>query len=568
MNVTKAMREFAQKTLGLKEDATDDQVKAALGQAMLEGKIDAAKLAELQGAKPPDVKGYIEGGFKGLQDGFKSLQDILTAGFAKITPQAAVTEQKPPPAPDQKPPAPPEAKAVTDVLVSLGLVKQDGEKITPTGWLANKASEGAVGDPVRIRLKSPVERYSQAKSEARWPSTCKHVDLRNVRVTEPGEGPPGSGRPLDMPSQAEKAILGAYVKWCGNKSWSGGDMPAKLRLTQHDEDLLNYAIHELPWTGYVGGDEFTGTEVRHEKLAEVFHKRVDGIKALLDDSTSGGIQAAPVVIEDQLIIAPLLTGELFPYVTVRTLTRGRRIHAATMSRPTITSGTPEGTAIGLFDTTAFIGTFDMNVYTAVGAMEVGLDFEEDSPADIGGEVTALYGDAAKAWLDMVIALGDGTTQPLGILNTPALVSVGSANGPGGPLTVADAEGLMFGLTKAYRTARNGKNVFVGNDVSYRRFRNVPLGSAWANSRAMGSDYGSYEVLGYPFAVIPDAPNTWISFFNPAYYRMYRRLGFTLRTVTDGKTLALANTKLLIMRMRWSGQLEQGGAAAVISDAPS
>jgi hypothetical protein len=44
--------------------------------------------------------------------------------------------------------------------------------------------------------------------------------------------------------------------------------------------------------------------------------------------------------------------------------------------------------------------------------------------------------------------------------------------------------------------------------------------------------------------------------------MYRRLGLMVRIETAGSTLALANLKLIVVRMRYGGNLTLGSAAAV------
>ena len=49
-----------------------------------------------------------------------------------------------------------------------------------------------------------------------------------------------------------------------------------------------------------------------------------GVKTLIDDATSGGLEAAPIVFDDMVIQTPLLNGELFPLVTTVPLDRGRR----------------------------------------------------------------------------------------------------------------------------------------------------------------------------------------------------------------------------------------------------
>lgn len=571
MVLTDAMKAYAKSHLGAGADATDDQIRPLLGAAVTDGRIPPDAWAGLHANKAVDPRGVITDivrlEMKGLEDRISALVKGGTPAAAATAGQQAAGNGTPAPAPAPAPLAPELERAVGAHVKSLvdgmGLGGgSPGGRLNPTEFLAKTAGADSV------RLKGPLERYSQSRGEARWPGDHKHADLRNRRMTYPSEEGPGCGRPLDMASQADKALLGAYFKWCANSSWHGGEMPAKYRLTDHDRDLVAYMVHELPWTGFVGGGDESGTAVDGIKLSAVHHGGATGIKALLDDSVSGGINAAPIVIEDQLIIVPLLYGELFPLVTVVNIARGRRIHQATIGRPVFTSGIPEGTPIPLFDTTNFLGTFDLSVFTAVGAMEIGLDFEEDSPSNVGASVVAAYGEAALAWLDRVIALGDGVSEPLGIFNTAGLTTVASANGPAGPLTVADSESLMFGMRKEYRTSRGMRNVFIGNDVSYRRFRSIPLGSTWANSRAFGADYGNYQVLNMPFKVVNLVPNNWVAFANMAYYRCYRRLGMTVRVETAGRTLALNNSKLVVVRQRYAGAPEQGGAFSLLTDAPS
>jgi len=75
-------------------------------------------------------------------------------------------------------------------------------------------------------------------------------------------------------------------------------------------------------------------------------------------------------------------------------------------------------------------------------------------------------------------------------------------------------------------------------------------------------------LGHDVKIQNDTTNADIAFCNLRYYRMYRRLGLNIRVETGGKELAQKNLKLIVVRMRFGGQLEQGGAAAKIVDAQS
>lgn len=48
------------------------------------------------------------------------------------------------------------------------------------------------------------------------------------------------------------------------------------------------------------------------------------VKAVLDDSSLGGLEIAPVVIDQNIVTFPLLSGQLYPFVDVVHIPRGRR----------------------------------------------------------------------------------------------------------------------------------------------------------------------------------------------------------------------------------------------------
>jgi hypothetical protein len=52
------------------------------------------------------------------------------------------------------------------------------------------------------------------------------------------------------------------------------------------------------------------------------------------------------------------------------------------------------------------------------------------------------------------------------------------------------------------------------------------------------------------------------------YVLYRRAGFDVRRVTEDADLAKKNLEMLVVRMRYGGQLNDGNALAVIEDGQS
>jgi HK97 family phage major capsid protein len=544
MKITQALRDFLKSLAGsgITDASTDDQCKSAVGAAIANGTLSPVKLSELTadkaGSGEDRVKSIVQAEFAGLKD---SITDGIKAAFAGLTLKAPEAPAVPPPAAQTPPATQTQGKFYTDdeiKAIAEGVVKAYGagnNRPSPHDLLTRGASTEGGAEKHHIRVKSAIERYDGTKSTLTY--SMKHPDesMRGMPIVV-GE------RTLNRPSQQDKAVIGVFTKWMTGVSMG---QPG-FKMTEHDNNILEYAIKELPWVGFVGGDGENGhgTYIDNRKLTEVEQK------ALLNDTISGGTYAVPTIYDDTPILSPILTGELFPYVNVIPLARGKTVRAFSVGSPTITSGIPEGTSIPLFDTTGFIAALDTTIYPAVGAIEIGLDFEEDSPANFGAIVIERYGQKMLEWLDEQIANGDGTT----------------VNGAGGPLTISDLESLIFGVNIAYRR-RGGRMAFIMNDVSYRRFRAIASATGW-NTRLFGTNYEDYTLLGYPVRIVPTVPNNRIAFVNLAMYRLYRRQGMQVRVITDGKDLALTNQKLIVTRSLWGGRLEQGGAGTLMLDAQS
>lgn len=535
MNLTARLKGWLSENCGVAAAATDeDFTKAALA-ALGDGKLAPAKYAELTAPeKKDDIKSILAGLVKEAVAGIQVTQ---------------VTE----------PVAVPEAKEIDlDALADKLAAKMaptkgllDGLGTTPDEAFAPLDSPTAKlisGSKERIRVKSPIEGYSTTKTAL--------MHHKGILAGQPAEI---MGRQLDSASQADLAVCGAHWKWMvANSLPAGTPIPRSWKMTDHDKQLVEYAIHELPWTGAVKDG---GIELHNRKLSGF------EIKALLDDSQSGGLEAAPIVFDDRVITTPLLTGELFPLVDVSPLSRGRRVEGWSISNPSFTSNVAEGTEIPVFDTTSMIAAFDNTLYTAVAAIELGYDFEDDTPNNVGAIVTDLYGRAALEWLDEQIAWGDGTNEPQGIFNA-GLTDIGNpAGGNGADPQVDDYEALLFGIAKQYRPrSESDRCVFIGTDVSYKRARGIQVGTS-DERRVFGMDEESYSLLGHSFKVpqcrtiVAATANVNTAFVNMRYYRLYRRLGLTMRIETGGKELALKNQMLMVMRMRWGGKMTLTAAGA-------
>lgn len=539
MNLTAALKQYAIDNLGVSKDATDADFRKAISKALVTAKLTTTKFAELSKAPAPK-KGTEPPGKKGKTDpepkGKKGADDTDTAALDALV-AAAVKKATDP---------------LTAKLADLDAANAGSKAHT----IPTPAAVMAKG--TQVRVKSAVENYSDSTKQAHFPEM---LGLHGQGGRHPYAGRPATfqGKALSHPSEQTKAIAAAWVKWSATHSNPTGinGLPENLRLTDHDRDLCMYAMHKMAWTGYVGrGDP---QRVHGKKLNEF------QIKALLDDTVSGGIEATPIVFDEAIILTPVLYGEFFPFLNVVNIGRGRRVKGAQMQNPTFTSGTSEGTPIQPFNTGSFVSAFDTAIHVATGAMEIGLDFEEDSPVDLGSTILQKYGEKSLEWLDRVTCVGNGYDEPLGFMNTVGVTSIQSDAGSGLGPTVSDYEGLMFGIQKQYRNEPGALCVFAGSDTSYRRARAIPVGPA-DERRVFGMTHADYMLLDKPYKVSADIPNNKVAFVNLKRYRMYRRLGMTVRVETAGRTLALSNTKLLVLRMRFGGQMETANAMSLITDA--
>jgi HK97 family phage major capsid protein len=507
MKLTQKLKDWLAAECGVKPVSTDDEYKAAVAAAM---------------AKATGEKGYLS------PDKFVELtqDEDAKAGGELLAAISGLTE-------------------------ALKGANKGGAKEGGASPL-EKALAGGTGD---VRVKGAHERYDSTKSALRYPEIVgdrKHP-FAGARVRE-------GGRTLDETSELDKAIAGAFIRHSVRHC---NDIPRQMRYTEHDRELLLYAAHNQKWGGVLGQPgvecekDAGAVSFNNEKLVDKMS--TDAIKAVLDDSTSGGLEVAPIVFDDQVIQIPLLYGEVFPMVNVVPITRGRRIEGASFGTVTLSSGGADGTDIPLFTTTSFISAFDTTIFGVNGAIEIGLDFLSDSPVGVSEIVVKQYAEVLMTWLDEQILLGDGTTEPEGIMNASGTTSVafGSA-----AATVAKYLSLLFGVSKAYKknTPLN-RLAFAANETSYERARSIATGVTGDTRLVFGMDVEDYKLFLHPYAINEVMANTQIAFCNFARYRMYRRLGLTIKSTTEGKTLVRQNMLLITARARFGGQLEDGAACA-------
>lgn len=415
-----------------------------------------------------------------------------------------------------------------------------------------------------IRVKSAAEAYDNTKSALVFPTSGRKGGIHPMAgrpVMDFSET--GQGRQIYAASDLDKAIAGAFAKFQIVSSQRKSRTLGFMVLPQHDKELLGYCMANMNWGGATDGGDFA--DIKDRRLTPFEQK------ALIDDAVSGGLEAAPIVFDNIVIQTPLLHGELYPLVNTIPLDRGRRIEGLATGTVTGSWGGVDDTAIDLFDTSAYVTAFDTTVHRWNGSIRIGLDFLSDTPIDFGQHVTTQYGERLLEDLDDVVAVGNGTTQPEGVMNKSGTTSVAF----GGTTSLGNYESLRFGVVKAeHRGTVANSAVFCGTEESYQRARALPVGASDARrlggTGAIGgvNDYGSYMWMGLPYKINESMANTQLFYAILARYRMYRRRGLTMRTSTEGDTLLRRNEMLVIAQARYGGQLERGAVAAVTTTAPA
>jgi len=414
-----------------------------------------------------------------------------------------------------------------DTYTDLAARRVQGVKsMTTTTEKAEKVFGGG-----SVRVKAAAEKYSEKRFVGRHAKTGGEIVN------------PFTGAATEQPSQRDYAKAGCLFKHLAQRAGLG------VSLHGHERELLDEMATADPWAGTIGGEYAAG---------------FTGVKALLDDATSGGIEITPTWFDDAVVTFPLLSGELFPFVDVRDVPRGRRVEGGSIGNPTVSWGQGDNTEVSLFDTASLVAEINTTIFGAAVAIEIGRDFLSDAAVDVGSQLTRLVGERLAAELDKLIANGNGTNQPQGIFQASGLTTT-TPDTPGGTATLNDYITLMFSIGKQYRNPAN-KCAFLSNDTTYQRSRSIKIDTASPSTDqrpalAPLTEISSYSSLGWRHAVQNDLTSPVCAFGALSKYRLYRRQGMEIRFEQGGATLARKNLVLLVARARFGGRVMDASAFA-------
>jgi len=544
MKVTKQLKRWLIDQKMAEEGMTDDEFRAAAGKAMAEGKLAPEEYFDLTKEEKEDEASYFTKRLDALVDQMAALTKKMNekSEDEKSKDEKSKDKKDEKKIEDEKKNSPPSRMA--KAIASLG------------GMEAITNKEEADKEIIDVRVKRAVESYVDTKSVMTYPKRSKH-GRRHPLADQPVKL---CSRVLDEPSERDQALAGVWAKFqlmSITPRWAGTPDLAWAKMTEHEKCLLASLAEDYDWDASKDGKDHT------------VKGYPGGIKQLIDDATSGGLEAAPIVFDDQVIQTPLLHGELFPLVNVIPLSRGRRIEAVETGTVTGSWGGVDDTAVTLFTTTSYVSAFDNTIFRWEGAIRIGLDFLSDTPIDFNAHVTAQYGQRLLEDLDDVIATGDGTTQPEGVINKSGVTSVTWSS----TTSIGNYESLRFSVAKPEHRGMENTAVFCGTETSYQRAKAIPVASADARRLFAGGStnvgtYDDYALMNRKYAINESLTNSQVFYAILGRYRMYRRKGLTVRTSTEGDTLIRRNEMLIVVMARYGGALERGACAGVVTDAPA
>ncbi len=554
MLLTEKLKGFLVENCGVSKDAMDEDFRAAAGKALADPEKSGLTIEKYQELTAPAEKDSANEFLKAQQETIallKSTIEVLKSDKAGTDGASAMS-------PESDEIAPPVAADKATEVAAAPVSEAAKAEFTPTEL--QKAIIGGTEDSnmrqaIDVHVKEAADRYPTERKSMHYPEKT-HKGNQHVKS---GQRVMDMGREMNHASQQDKALAGVWAKFqllSVSARFAGSAQRAYDMLNEHEKELFCYLATHSEWD--ISKDGKQGTRIGYP----------GGYKQLIDDATSGGLEAAPIVFDDQVIEAPLLFGELFPLVNTVPIDRGRRIEGVATGRVTGGWGGVDDTPVTLFVTTTYVSAFDTTIFRWEGAILIGLDFLSDTPIDFGAHITRQYGERLLEDLDDVIATGDGTTQPEGVINATGVSTIAF----GATTSIGNYESLRFGVAKPeHKGPIANTAVFCGTETSYQRVRALPVGATDAR-RLFGIDHfgpnaGGYTIDGGSYRINESLTNAQIFYAVLGRYRMYRRKGFTVRTSTEGTTLIRANELLIVVMARYGGQLERGAAAAITTTAP-
>ena len=245
--LTAALKAYAVEHFGLKPEDPDLKFQKVVGFKVLGGQLTPAKLQELVGKSATPTPAPAP----------KPAPAAVPVVDGPANTNKGGSVPAPRPMPQRTPGVDIDAlveKSVANVLAKMGH-GAPSSGVTPEAVFSKSAA-------TQIRLKSASESYSGNKKAAHYPDRCGYKGQVGSPHMLAGQRATHGQTPLDHPSDLDKAVSQAYLKWSLKQAASEGPPPAWARMSDHDSDLLMWSMHSQPWTGLIKGDDVDNGAIR------------------------------------------------------------------------------------------------------------------------------------------------------------------------------------------------------------------------------------------------------------------------------------------------------------------
>lgn len=580
--MTPTLKQYLIDHHGLASDATDEDAKNLASAKILSKELSVDKYAELLQADAAQPSAAQQKLNEMLQEQSKStataVAEQLSPALEKLadvlkergTPTPPAADDDVTPGDDDEPLSAAEvSKQLAEMEKKLEekLKKQfvdSGQFLGDDGAsLMSMSRSVSDDDELMIRVKSVVEGYNHT------PTALTYKSHRAKLLGIDGHPMKYGEREVDVSTERTKTLSAVWLKLqCAPES-----------LTKREMEHVHWTLHNEKFhvpDGKGTNSRLLTEDERHDVLDRHMNFYTRGYNKTLLDETSGstGAHAVPEFFDMDMIVTPTLASEnLLSFVNVVPVNRGSSAENFILGRPTIGAHT-EGSALSLFTTTGFITNHDTDFFRAMGAMEIGLNYEEDAHPGLVDGIIGQYRESAALWFNEQIAAGDGTTEPTGIVNESGTADITPSNPTTGGIVLTDTMNSLFGIDKAHRTRGGDQSyrqslIFICFDQTYKRIRSISTGVTGDTRQVFGMDVHNYELFGQP-VIIVESGITAAHFIavQAKGYRLYLRQGLRFFREEAGSTLRRANTFLIGCDLRAGGRLDEGAYASVIDAFPT
>lgn len=283
MNLSARLKKWLVDENFVKATATDDEFRAGAGKAISEGKLTTEKLVELTSKEADKEANAFQETLKAIGSAIGELKTVLLEEKNSTTEEEEEEVEGGKSVDGKKrKPSKEEETAEGEELDENGKPKKkakpDGKKHVPSTLEKMVTRMGGFSDEddekeFNVRVKEAAEQYSSTKTALTYPTHTtkgKSHHLAGRPVMDFSE--PGMGRGMDLPSDLDKAVAGAFGKFIVSAAVKKSKTLAFMSLPQHDKELLSYAMENMKWGGSSDGGNLA--DIKDRKLTPHEQKEI------------------------------------------------------------------------------------------------------------------------------------------------------------------------------------------------------------------------------------------------------------------------------------------------------